>query len=40
MAADPATQRWWGCCKPCQKPLANAAAGEWWSELEEVFHTD
>jgi len=40
MAADATTQRWWARCKPCQKPLANRAADEWWSNMEEVFHTD
>ncbi len=40
MAADPTTQRWWSFCKPCQKPLADRAEGEWWSTMEEVFHCD
>jgi L-rhamnose mutarotase len=40
MAADPVTQRWWSLYKPCQKPLAGRAPGEWWSAMEEVFHTD
>jgi len=40
MAADPATQRWWDVCKPCQKPLESRRAGEWWAALEEVFHVD
>lgn len=40
MAADPTTQRWWACCKPCQQPLAHRAPDEWWSGMEEVFHTD
>lgn len=40
MAADPETQRWWAVCKPCQQPLANRAEGEWWSDMEEVFHLD
>jgi L-rhamnose mutarotase len=40
MAADPATQKWWALCKPCQKPLANRAPGEWWAAMEEVFHLD
>lgn len=39
MAADPATQRWWAVCKPCQKPLASRASEEWWASMEEVFHT-
>ncbi|NIA14178.1 MAG: L-rhamnose mutarotase [Nitrospiraceae bacterium] len=40
MAADPMTQKWWAVCKPCQEPLENRAEGEWWSEMEEVFHCD
>jgi len=40
MAADPATQRWWAVCKPCQRPLADRAADEWWTAMEEVFHQD
>ncbi len=27
-------------CKPCQIPLANRAEGEWWADMEEVFHCD
>ena len=40
MAADPATQRWWDLCNPCQEPLPTRAPGEWWAQMEEVFHTD
>lgn len=40
MAADPETQRWWAVCKPCQEPLATRREGEWWSDMEEVFHLD
>jgi L-rhamnose mutarotase len=40
MAADPATQKWWDVCKPCQKPLDTRREGEWWADAEEVFHTD
>jgi len=40
MAADPTTQRWWTHCIPCQEPLADRAAGEWWATMEEVFHLD
>lgn len=39
MAADPATQRWWALCKPCQQPLADRTSDEWWMPMEEVFHT-
>ena len=40
MAADPRTQEWWAIMKPMQKPLDTRAPGEWWSEMEEVFHID
>jgi len=40
MAADPTTQRWWECCKPCQIPIADRAEGEWWASMEEVFHLE
>jgi L-rhamnose mutarotase len=38
MAADSETQRWWKECKPCQLPLENRKEGQWWLDLEEVFH--
>jgi L-rhamnose mutarotase len=40
MAADPTTQKWWAVCMPCQKPLPDRTAGEWWAGMEEVFHWD
>ena len=40
MAADPTTQKWWKLTDPCQKPLPTRAEGEWWTNLEEVFHYD
>ena len=40
MAADPTTQRWWKLTDPCQEPLPDRAPGEWWSDMEEVFHLD
>jgi L-rhamnose mutarotase len=40
MAADPKTQEWWAIMKPLQEPLPTRAAGEWWANMEEVFHTD
>jgi len=40
MAADPETQKWWSICKPLQEPLETRAEGEWWAEMEEVFHID
>ena len=40
MAADPITQKWWGECMPCQEPFPGRAEGEWWSDMEEVFHCE
>lgn len=40
MADDPKTQEWWGLCDPCQEPVESAAKGEWWAEMNEVYHLD
>ena len=40
MADDKTTQEWWAVCMPCQAPLATRAEGEWWADMEEVFHHD
>ena len=40
MAADPETQRWWECCIPLQEPLPTRAEGEWWANMDELFHQD
>lgn len=40
MAADPLTQQWWQLTAPCQRPLADRAAGEWWAAMEQVFRSD
>jgi len=39
MAADPKTQEWWAIMGPMQQPLENRKKGEWWANMEEVFHT-
>ena len=40
MAADPKTQEWWAIMGPMQDPLSSRKKGEWWAEMEEVFHLD
>ena len=40
MAADPKTQEWWDIMKPMQAPLDDRQPGEWWADMEEVFHQD
>ena len=40
MADAPITQKWWAECIPCQEPLETCAEGEWWANMEEVFHCE
>jgi L-rhamnose mutarotase len=40
MAADPKTQEWWDIMEPMQEPWETRAEGEWWVNMEEVFHVD
>ena len=40
MAAHQETQRWWDVVKPLMEPLENRKPGEFWSDMEEVFHLD
>ncbi len=38
MAADQKTLEWWGIVKPLLEPLQTRREGEFWAEMEEVFH--
>lgn len=40
MADDPETQRWWAVNMPLQRPLDSRKPGEWWAEMQEIFHVD
>lgn len=40
MAEDSLTQEWWKLTDPCQNPLPTRAQGEWWAQMEEIFHID
>lgn len=40
MAEDPKTQEWWKETDPCQTPVSSAKDGEWWGDMEEVYHLD
>lgn len=40
MAADPKTKEWWTIMEPMQQPVQNRKEGEWWANMEEVFHLD
>lgn len=39
MAAHTRTQEWWAVMVPLQEPLTRKK-GEWWADMEEVFHLD
>jgi L-rhamnose mutarotase len=44
IAADPKTREWWLLTDPCQIPVEGNSpgsfAGNWWKQMEELFHTD
>ena len=40
MSVDPKTLEWWDIMMPMQRPVENRLAGEWWANMEEVFHLD
>ena len=40
MAANSVVQKWWDVCKPCMLPIETREEGEWWANMEEIFHQD
>ena len=40
MAKDAKIQEWWKLTDSCQEPVISAKPGEWWANMEEVFHLD
>jgi L-rhamnose mutarotase len=40
MAAHAKTMEWWSVMEPMQEPLETRQLGEWWAEMEEVFHLE
>ena len=38
MASDPETQRWWDAVKPLMEPIGSRNEGEFWANMEEIFH--
>ena len=40
MAAHGETQKWWGIVKPLMDPVENREKGEFWANMEEIFHLD
>jgi len=39
MAEDECTQKWWRETDPCQESISDNK-GEWWMNMEEIFHAD
>ena len=40
MAEHEETRLWWSLTDPCQQKVTSAGEGEWWHQIEEVFHQD
>jgi L-rhamnose mutarotase len=40
MAADEMTQKWWDVVKPLMEPVENRMPGEFWADMEEIFHLE
>lgn len=40
MANNAKNKEWWAVTEPCQELLPTRLDGEWWAEMEEVFHQD
>lgn len=40
LANAPRMQEWWAITESMQIPLDTRAAGEWWANMQEVFHQD
>ena len=40
MAQHKETQRWWDVVKPLMEPLETKKPGEFWADMDEIFHLD
>ena len=40
MGQAPRMMEWWAITDPMQVPLGTRKDGEWWAEMENVFHAD
>jgi len=40
MVQDEVTLKWWDVVKPLMDPLETRQAGEFWANMEEIFHLD
>jgi len=40
MADHEETQKWWAIMEPMQIPVPERGEGEWWANMNEVFHQE
>lgn len=40
IASAPRMREWWDLMGPMQKPLEDRKEGQWWTDMEEIFHLD
>ena len=40
VARAPRMREWWDLMDAMQRPVGGRAPGEWWADMEEVFHAD
>jgi L-rhamnose mutarotase len=40
MNAQPVVKEWYAVCSPCQTPIETRKPGDWWAQMDEVFHMD
>ncbi len=40
LANAPRMQEWWAITESMQLPLDTRVEGEWWANMQEVFHQD
>lgn len=40
LAGDSEVKRWWKETDACQRPLENRNEGEWWKNMDELYHLD
>jgi L-rhamnose mutarotase len=40
LARAPRMREWWDIMDSMQRPVEGRSPGDWWANMEEVFHTD
>ncbi len=40
MASHEETQKWWDVVKPLMEPVEDRKSGEFWADMDEIFHLE